>query len=92
MLQTINLFHTKSCRTQPGYLWYMWNICIHVHLQKPKVSFSEEEEEEEEEFSEPDTPSSAGIEVVHSKAPPNLHGILKPRSMSESSEDPSSSR
>lgn len=56
------------------------------------MSFSEEEEEEEEEFSEPDTPSSAGIEVVHSKAPPNLHGILKPRSMSESSEDPSSSR
>ena len=52
------------------------------------MSFSEEEEEEE--YAESDTPSSAGIEVVHSKVHPNLHGILKPRSMSESSEDPSS--
>jgi len=58
------------------------------YLQKPRVSFSEEEEEEE--YAESDTPSSAGIEVVHSKVHPNLHGILKPRSMSESSEDPSS--
>lgn len=51
------------------------------------MSFSEEEEED---LSDTESPSSAGIEVVHSKATPNLHGILKQRSVSESSEDPSS--
>lgn len=33
-----------------------------------------------------DVPSSAEIQVVHEKEPPSLHGILKHRSMSESSE------
>ena len=53
-------------------------------LQKPTVSFSEEDEDG---YDGDDSPLSAGIEVVHSHKPPNLHGILKQRSMSESSED-----
>lgn len=53
-------------------------------LQKPATSFSEEEEDV---YHEDESPTSAAIEVVHSKKPPNLHGILKQRSMSESSED-----
>lgn len=34
-----------------------------------------------------DTPSSAEIKVIHEKTLPNLHGILKQRSISESSDD-----
>lgn len=42
---------------------------------------------EEEEDNEYDPPSSAEIEVVHTHPHPSLHGILKQRTVSESSED-----
>lgn len=43
----------------------------------------------DDEFEEGDEcPLSADIEVVHEKVIPNLHGILKQRTISESSEDP----
>lgn len=45
--------------------------------------------EADDEFEEEDEcPLSADIEVVHEKVIPNLHGILKQRTISESSEDP----
>ena len=50
----------------------------------PKLVDADDEFEEEEEC-----PLSAEIEVVHDKVFPNLHGILKQRSISESSEDQS---
>ena len=43
-----------------------------------------EAENKEEEY---DPPSSAEIEVVHTRPSPSLHSILKQRTMSESSED-----
>ena len=48
-------------------------------------------EEDEEEYDADECPSSADIEVVHSKQSPPLHGILKQRSISENSEDYQSS-
>jgi len=60
-----------------------------IFLQKEKLSYPEDEEEG---LSGEELSSSAEIEVVHSKEVPALQGILKQRSMSESSEDPSSSR
>ncbi|OWF37090.1 protein kintoun-like [Mizuhopecten yessoensis] len=42
--------------------------------------------EEAEDGDIEEVPSSAEIQVVHEKEPPNLHSILKNRSMSESSE------
>ncbi|XP_046567374.1 LOW QUALITY PROTEIN: protein kintoun-like [Haliotis rubra] len=42
---------------------------------------------QDEEDNEYDTPSSADIEVVHKKALPKLHSILKQRTLSESSDD-----
>ncbi|XP_071078867.1 protein kintoun-like [Haliotis cracherodii] len=42
---------------------------------------------QDEEDNEYDPPSSADIEVVHKKALPKLHSILKQRTLSESSDD-----
>ncbi|CAG5115869.1 unnamed protein product [Candidula unifasciata] len=42
---------------------------------------------EEEEEDDCDPPSSAEIEVIHKNPPPDLHSILKQRTMSESSEE-----
>ena len=48
-------------------------------------------EEDEEEYDADECPSSADIEIVHSKETPPLHSILKQRSISENSEDCQSS-
>jgi hypothetical protein len=50
-----------------------------------KKSFGPKHEDREDE--ECDPPSSAEIEVVHTRPSPSLQGILKQRSISESSED-----
>ncbi|XP_045165132.2 protein kintoun-like [Mercenaria mercenaria] len=55
-----------------------------LNIRKPSTSFSEEEENG---YDGEESPLSASIEVVHSQKLPNLHGILKQRSVSESSED-----
>ena len=59
-------------------------------IQKLPSKFSIPEEDEEE-YDADECPSSADIEVVHSKQSPPLHGILKQRSISENSEDYQSS-
>lgn len=47
--------------------------------------------EDDQEYDDTECPSSADIEVVHTRETPPLHSILKQRSTSESSEGPSSS-
>ncbi|XP_052769097.1 protein kintoun-like [Mya arenaria] len=61
---------------------------LSLKIMKSGSSFSEDNEAG---MSDDEAPLSASIEVVHSKEVPNLHGILKQRSISESSEDPTSS-
>ncbi|KAL4239094.1 Protein kintoun [Mactra antiquata] len=54
-----------------------------LNIKKAVKSFNEEEEESYMD----DTMTTTGIEVIHSHRVPSLHGILKQRSVSESSED-----
>lgn len=58
-----------------------------LKITKPKSTFDDEEEG----LDGLESPLSATIEVIHTQQTPNLHGILKSRSFSESSEDHSSS-
>ncbi|KAL8604815.1 hypothetical protein ACOMHN_028443 [Nucella lapillus] len=53
----------------------------------PKPRSKKRREEDEEEDEEYDPPSSAEIQVVHSRPNPLLHSILKQHTVSESSED-----
>ena len=62
---------------------------IYLFFQKLPLKFSIPEDDEE--YDADECPSSADIEVVHSKETPNLHSILKQRSISESSEERQSS-
>ncbi|KAK7103653.1 protein kintoun-like [Littorina saxatilis] len=62
----------------------MNNKKLTIKISK-KFGSRRREEEEADEYDDP--PSSADIEVVHTRPSVNLHGILKQRTVSESSED-----
>lgn len=64
-------------------------LTIQIKPKKKKATFmvGDDPIDIEDESDTEETPSSAEIKVIHEKSLPNLHGILKQRSVSESSDD-----